>query len=265
MEIFQLTTYVVVKRSVKGIELLRELVNDGYRIFSISQAKEKARQLNIKEKYVVELLHLLKKNEWIRPLKRGLYAITDESGFGSPPHDYEVATSLVVLSAISHWTAMYYHHLTQQIPQTIFVSTVTGTSIPRTLPKGDYQFIQIQKAHFFGMKKEWFGDARVLVTDPERTLIDGLLMPQYCGGIREVLGAFEMRGDSLDLGKIVSYAGKFPAAIAQRLGWVLERLGYGEEELLPVRSLISSGIRKLDAASAATGPINRSWKIQENL
>ncbi|NGX53913.1 MAG: hypothetical protein K1000chlam4_00634 [Chlamydiae bacterium] len=95
------------KKIGQRIHLLRELVNDGHRIFTMSQAWGKAKQLNINEKYIAEALCHLKRDNWIRTLKRGVYALTAESGFGSPPHNFEIAMALVSPSAISHWTALY--------------------------------------------------------------------------------------------------------------------------------------------------------------
>ena len=90
------------KETRQGIELLRALVNEGHRIFSIADARSTAVAVGIRERYVVEALHYLKRRGWIRSIKRGVYAITEDSGFSSPPHDYEVAMALVSPSAISH-------------------------------------------------------------------------------------------------------------------------------------------------------------------
>jgi hypothetical protein len=71
----------------------------------------------------------------------------------------------------------------------------------------------------------WIGETRVTITDPERTLLDGLNMPRYRGDFAEVLHAFEARGTDLELQRIIEYALKLDAATAKRLGWVLERHG----------------------------------------
>ncbi|MES4786544.1 MAG: transcriptional regulator, partial [Nitrospiraceae bacterium] len=75
------------------------------------------------------------------------------------------------------------------------------------------------------------GEARVTITDPERTLLDGLTMPQYCGDFAEVLHAFEVRGADLNLERIVEYALKLDATTAKRLGWVLEHQGVDPSKL----------------------------------
>ena len=52
---------------------------------------------------------------------------------------------------------------------------------------------------FFGTEKVWIGEARVAITDLERTLLDGLSMPQYCGDFAEILSSNGLRLVALDL------------------------------------------------------------------
>lgn len=128
-----------------------------------------------------------------------------------------------------------------------------------------YHFIQMEPARFFGTEKIWVGDARVTITDPERTLLDGLMMPQYCGDFAEVLHAFEARGDRLDLKRIIDYALKLDAAAVKRLGWVLEHQGVDPARLEPLMKVPIKGYRTLDPTGPHKGPCNRRWMIQENL
>lgn len=248
-----------------GVELLRALVNEGYRIFTINQARQSAQMLSMNQGYVVEALYHLKSAGWIRPVKRGVYAITEESGFASPPHDYEIAMALVSPCAISHWTAFYHHHMTQQIPQTIFALTPTGTRIPSSVQETDYHFVHIKPARFFGIEEIWVNDGKVNITDPERTLLDGLLQPKYCGGIQEVLGGFDMYWSNLDLPKIIDYALRLEGAVVSRLGWVLEQHGCSEAQLKELYEARPSTPRNLDASGPTRGSIDKRWKVRLNI
>ena len=109
------------------------------------------------------------------------------------------------------------------------------------------------------------GDARVTITDPERTLLDGLMMPQYCGDFAEVLHAFEILGDRMKMDRIVEYALRLGAATAKRLGWVLEHQGVNPDRLEPLLKAPIKGYRTLDPTGPRKGPCNRHWLIQENL
>lgn len=44
-----------------------------------------------------------------------------------------------------------------------------------------YRCVRVKPERFFGFEKAWVGEAQVTFTDPERTLLNGLSMPQYCG------------------------------------------------------------------------------------
>jgi predicted transcriptional regulator of viral defense system len=226
----------------------------------------------------LEALCHLRRNGWIVPLRRGLYVLAYSIPGVSPVHEFEIAAALVQPAAISHWSAMHLHGLTEQLPRTVFVLTTTGTPIPKIRGKkakrkgagcliGEtaYQFVQVKPERFFGTEKVWVGDARVTVTDPERTLLDGLMMPQHSGDFAEVLHAFEERGERLDLKRIIEYALKLDAATAKRLGWVLERQGVNPTRLEALLNMPIKGYRTLDPTGPRKGPCNRRWMIQENL
>lgn len=118
------------KNSVLGISLLRHLASQGLRIFSTEQAQAAALEIEMNPSYVSEALHHMKNGGWVTRLKRGVYAI---AAHGPAPHEFAVAMALVTPSTISHWTAMHYHHITEQTPQKIFATTPHGTSIPGSL------------------------------------------------------------------------------------------------------------------------------------
>ena len=128
-----------------------------------------------------------------------------------------------------------------------------------------FHFVQVKPERFFGIEQVWLDDARIVVTDPERTLLDGLAMPRYCGDFAEVLHAFERRGDALDLDRIIGYALRLDAAAAKRLGWALEHLGFDRRRLEPLENVPIKGYRTLDATGPRRGPCVRTWMVQENL
>lgn len=248
------------------------------RIFTINRARELAPVAGLSEGYLRQALHHLTKSGWLVRLRRGLYALSTSVPGATPVHEFEIAMALVDPAAISHWSALHYHGLTEQAPRKIFVLTTTRTSVPRArgakaqqtrggYPVGglDYQFIQVKPERFFGTEKVWIGEARVTITDPERTLLDGLSMPQYCGDFAEVLHAFEVRAPALNLERIIGHALKRDAAAAKRLGWVLEHQGVQASKLERLAALPIRGYRKLDPTGPRNGPCDRHWMIQENL
>ena len=257
------------KRSDAGVDLVRHLVSEGLKIFTLDQARKGARHVGLQAGYLVESLHHLERQGWIVRLKRGLYAVSSSVPGVAPVHEFEIAMALAKPAAISHWSALHHHGLTDQVPRTVFVLTPATRFISRmgTTTSGapQFQFVSIKEEWFFGTQNIWISDSRVSITDPERTLLDGLARPRYCGDLAEVLHAFETRGDRLDVKKIVGYALKLDAAMAKRLGWVLEQRGAPPDALEALRKVPVRGYRKLDPSSPAHGPYIRQWMIQENL
>lgn len=253
------------KHSIIGTNILRTLAAEGLKIFSITDAQNAAKKIEINPRSIPHALHYLFKLGWISRLKRGVYFFNPDSGFGSPPHEFEIAEALVIPSSISHWTAMHYHHLTDQTPNTIYAITPTGTSIPRLKKKMHCRFIQVKKKHYFGIEKAWINDSQIQITDKERTLLDGLSNPQFCGDFQEVVHAFKISWDKINIKKIVQYALKLDVATAKRLGWILENLGISPSLLKELIKLPIKGYRKLNPAGPLKGSYNKKWMIQENI
>jgi predicted transcriptional regulator of viral defense system len=266
------------KQTWLGVELVRLLASEGDRIFSTERARELSPRIGLKGSYLRQVLHHLSRDGWIVRLRHRLYALSSTVPGATTVHEFEIAMALVEPAAISHWSALHHHGLTEQVPQRVFVLTTTSASLPRMrgAERGhhgdghrvggiEYQFVRVRPERFFGIDKVWVGEARVNVTDPERTLLDGLAKPLYCGDFAEVLHAFEVRGSDLNLGRIVEYALKLDTATAKRLGWVLEQQGVDGPEIERLAALPIKGYRPLDPTGPRRGPGDRRWMIRVNL
>ena len=266
------------KRSMAGIELVRILAYEGDRIFTTERARELAPRAGLRDDYVLEALHHLRRNDWIVPLRRGLYALSSPVPGVAAVHEFEVAMALVQPAAISHWSALNDHGLTEQIPRHVFVLTTTDVSVPRKRTSESaegrggypvngtvYRFVQVRPERYFGVERIWMGDARVSITNLERTLLDGLAMPQHCGGFGEVIHAFGQAMDRLNVERIAEYAQRLGSAVAKRAGWVLERQGREDPQLDRLAALPTKGHRKLDPTGPRKGAYNNRWMLQENL
>ena len=266
------------KQSLVGIELVRLLAYEGDRIFTIDRARELAPRVGLKDAYLVEALHHLRRNNWIVSLRRGLYALSSTVPGVAAAHEFEVAMALVTPAMISHWSALHHHGLTEQIPRDVFVLTTTDASVPRSRKDraerfgggflaGDtkYRFVQVKPDRFFGGEQRWIGEARVAMTDLERTLLDGLSRPRHCGGFAEVLHAIQVAMDRLNIELITSYAIRLGAPTVKRLGWMLDTLDVPGSELARLAALPIKGYCKLDPTGPRKGSCNSRWMVQENL
>ena len=263
------------KKSQVGVELVRLLAAEGDRVFTVGRARELSPRAGVNDSYLWEALHHLGRNGWIVSLRRWLYALSGAVPGVTPAHEFEVAMALATPAAISHWSALHHHGLTEQVPRKVFVLTTTEATVPRPQRGkskdgylvGDavYQFIQVKPERYFGTEEVWVNEARVTVTDPERTLVDGLSRPNYCGDFAEVLHAFAARGDDLRLERIIEYALRVDAATVKRLGWVLENQGIEMDRLTLLKEEPIKGYRHLDPTGPHRGPCNKRWMIQVNL
>ena len=266
-----------ITHTTTGIELVRKLSAEGRRVFTADAAREVASSVGLSPGYFRQALHHLVRDGWLVRLKKGLYALSGAVPGTTSLHEFEIAMALVAPAAISHWSAMSHHGLTEQMPRRVFVLT-TARAVPRLrgkkamhsepgYPAGEtvYQFVQIKPERFFGIDQVWVNESRVSITDPERTLLDGLMAPQYCGDFAEVLHAFELRAPKLDVERIIQYALKLDTATSKRLGWILERQGIASDRLEPLRALPIKGYRALDSSGPRRGPYETRWMIQVNL
>lgn len=160
----------------------------------------------------------------------------------------ELFLSLATNTYLSHYTAMGYHQLTQQIPKTYYVNrelTPKGIS-PNTLTQGaiDSAFakpprvshkiakykgdrvVMLNSKHTgdLGIVNELWDDRFVRMTNLERTLIDCAVKPEYAGGVYEVAKAFKIAKDRASSNKIYATFKKldYIYPFHQVLGFYLE-------------------------------------------
>ena len=109
------------------MELVRTLAAEGHRIFTTDQARKFASAAGVSDAYLTVALHYLAKSGWLVRLRKGLYALSSSVPGVTPAHEFEIAMELVSPAAISHWSALHFHGLTEQIPRKVFVLTTTDT------------------------------------------------------------------------------------------------------------------------------------------
>ncbi len=106
----------------------------------------------------------------------------------------------------------------------------------------------------------------VRVTTPERTLLDGLLNPEWCGGFVQVLKAWAQARDILDVAEIVDLVERFNIAILrQRAGFVLEELGLTHPRIEQWPALAKrGGSSKLLGGLPFSPTFSERWKLSIN-
>jgi predicted transcriptional regulator of viral defense system len=168
---------------------------------------------------------------------------------------------------LSHATAMEVHQMVTQPRLGVIVSTSKRIA-NRALASTEYRFVFIKAAEIFGTAPHWVTKQEsVTVSDMERTIIDGLRRPEYCGGISEVAKALWIKHEEMKTRKLVDYAMRLKiGAVTRRLGYLLEFYGLGKAaELSLLRHELTETYDALDPILAKEGPYIRRWRLQLNI
>ena len=217
-----------------------------------------------------QFLERLQTKGWIKRIKRGRFAIIPlSSGENRTPqlHEFIVAMELVSPAAIAYWSALNHYGMTEQLPRTVFVAT----NHPVRRPPGEvlgvnYKIISLRTAKFFGIVKDWIAEMPFMVTDKEKTIVDGLDLPQYVGGVTEIAKVLSIGWTQLNEAKLRKYAVKVGnSAVAKRLGFLMEILGVGNVEALRKVVTLAQGFSRLDPTLPRKGKYNRRWGLLVNM
>jgi len=252
-----------------NVEMLSKLAQNGKTIFTVEDAIEVS---NYSPEMLRLTLHNLKKSKWIDRIERGKYIIIPlEAGPEGlyTEHEFIIASFLVDPYTISYWSALNFHEFTEQIPRTVYVSTTRKKEKREKEVFGiKYKFIVLKETKFFGITKTWIGNKQINVTDKEKTILDCLDHPEYCGGIIEAAkGLWEGRED-LNPEKISHYAERMGnVTIFKRLGFLSELLEIPWKKFYQEKwkEGISKGYPLLDPKMPKKGEYNTKWKLRINV
>ena len=239
------------------IELLNKLARK--KVFTIDEA---AKMTGIDRNTLKVLLSRLEKRGWVERIEKGKYIIIPlgaEKGEYTL-HEFIIGSLLVKPSAIAYWSALNYHGFTEQISNTVFVQTTARKKKQDLRIFGvRYKIVRIKPEKFFGIEKVWIEEFQVSITDREKTVIDCLDKPRYCGGIIEVAKAFR---EELDTEKLREYALRMNnSAVIRRLGYLCDYFGVGIDLPKPeTRNYIL-----LDPTMPREGHVDSKWKVIINV
>ena len=228
------------------LKLLFTIEKEGKSIFSISDAK---RILGTSEASVWNVIYRLKKKGRIEEIEKGKYLLIPARA------GYEASWSEVPLLLVPHlidvyyigfWTALNYWAMTEQVPRTVFVAT---TKRKRDLEYGPtrFEFVTLNKKKFFGFVEEKAAGGRFNISSREKTIVDCLLYPKYCGGIDEAVKGIWSASNKLDFAKLLEHSKKIEVSVVtRRLGYILELLGVGRKTYMEIASSKFTGYMWLD-------------------
>ncbi|KUH34011.1 hypothetical protein APY94_03820 [Thermococcus celericrescens] len=244
------------------MEVLKNLMKLGT-AFTIQEAKE---TLGVNSTLLKYYLQELTRDGFLKRIYRGIYVITPNPGEPPSIDPFLLASLLVKPGAIAYWSALNYYGLTEQIPDTTFVQTPRkrGYSGVTDVNGQRFKVVVVAPHKFFGLENIKIGGRNINVTEPEKTIIDCLDRPQYCGGIIEVIKALKNGGYNKKT--LIEYAKRMRnTTILRRLGFVSEKLGLGLEEMIIPPEGGFKGFPLLDPTMPPGGRFDRKWGLRINV
>lgn len=168
---------------------------------------------------------------------------------------------------LSYASAMDLHGMVTQ-PQLVVYTSATKPIRPRTILGTEFRFVRCKPQHLFGLIDHWVDKTeKVRVSDLERTVIDGLKHPEYCGGFTEVAKGFWMRRDDSQPKLLVDYALQLGVgAVIRRLGFLLEVCEVkAPDEIARLRSKLTATYHVLDPVLPPGGKFFSRWRLRLNV
>ena len=230
------------------------------KIFTIDEAEE---AFDVDRASLRVILSRLEDGGWIERVERGKYIViplTARKGEFTL-NEFVIGSELVEPYAVSYWSALNHHGLTEQMSGTVFLQTTSRKKKRELRVFGvRYKIVKILESKFFGVEKAWIDNTAVNITDEEKTIVDCLDHPEYSGGVIEVAkalrnGAFE--GDTLS-----EYARRIGnSGVVRRLGYLCGLLGVQVD--LP--DIDARNYLYLDPTMPKKGELDGRWRLVLNV
>lgn len=222
------------------------------------------------------ILYQLNRKGAARRIGKGKYAVLAPEamrGTGQFVQDpLIVAAQLMELSkrdyAVAYASAAYLHGLLEQTPQTTQVMVAHYQRPVRLSQAQLIRFVIASAWKLFGTAQTKYQDQVLMVTDPEKTILDCLDRLDLAGGLDQAarILASAASGGKLDARKLARYARLMRnRSLIQRLGYLLER-----GKLLPEATKVLQPLERpvpclLDPASPRRGKLDPRWQVYENI
>lgn len=251
-----------------GIDFLRYLSGLGRQIVSLWRAKlffQRAHSF-IDDETVKKQLEALNSHGLITAIKKGRAPLWQANTpyLAQLNNIYELVNEAYPIASLGYSTALEIHHLTDQRFTTIHLfrprhpmsrlpqasGDMMGHIVPPDTQLNDWQINetpthakltkgwdryrifshQTKNQWIFGTEIKEVEGVNVRISSIEKTLIDGLKEPSYCGGLDEVFKAWVRGLGEVDINQIVAYTKRYDRSILyQRVGYVCETLGLSHD------------------------------------
>lgn len=211
------------------------------------------RALGIERRPAAKLLARWRQQGWLRRIGHGLYVAVPLDLAGSEQviaDPWTLVPTLFGQCYIGGWTAAHHWELTDQLFNETLVFTTRRFKQKRVVTQGVAFFLHsVKPERLFGLKALWRGSVKVSISDPERTLVDMIAMPDVGGGIDHVadnLRAY-FKNANVNRDLLIRYAEQLNnGAVFKRLGYLAETRLRDDKLAARCRSRLTQGYAQFD-------------------
>lgn len=226
-----------------------------------------AKVLGLDREAAAKLLSRWRQQGWLRRVGPGIYVpvpldlASSEQVVDDP---WILVPTLFGQCYVGGWTAAHHWELTEQLFNETVVFTTRRVGHKRLVAQGVTFLLHAapQNRHF-GIKSIWRGTTRVNISDPARTLVDMIALPESGGGIDHVADCLQVhsRTPVYDRKLLIRYAERFGnGAVFKRLGFLAETRLRDDELAAACHARLTQGYAKLDPAFASVQLATR-WRL----
>lgn len=206
---------------------------------------------------------------WLKRIRRGLYAIVPVDAINNQQaleDAWILVPALYSPCYIGGWSATEYWDFTEQLFRDVCVFTEqTVIHKKQLIDHLLFLLTHIPHKHNFGTKVIWKENKKILISDPHKTIIDGVYNPQSCGGIQHLVDCFKeyIKSDHHSPEQLALYATRMEnGAVYKRLGFLYSIITKTENELTELcQKNLTQGIAYLDP-SIKEGSIMTYWRLK---
>jgi predicted transcriptional regulator of viral defense system len=223
--------------------------------------------LDVDRLKATKLLSQWSKQKWLTRVGPGLYVpvpieLADNEQVMIDP--WVIVPALFGECYIGGWTAANHWGITEQLfNETVVFTTRRLVKRHVTTQGAPFLLHNIKPKRLFGLKTLWRSSVKVFISDPARTLIDLLAMPETGGGIDHVTECLSnyLRTKEANRALLIRYAEQFRnGAVFKRLGFIADTRLNDSVLAKTCQRHLTTGYAKLDpnlpGSSLAT-----AWRI----
>jgi len=219
-----------------------------------------------------DLLSELVKRKVISRLKAGKFLIIPQQlGKGERYlGNWYIAGKEIVNSKkyyVAFYSAMHYWGMLTQPLVKIYIATPKRQVVPYEM-RDRLVFVSVNHKSIWGIEEEWVTpNEKVRISDREKTIVDALTHPEYCGGITEIAKGLWLVNEKIDYKKLHDYIRKHDKnVVAKRLGYILEIFKIQQEELTDkLKEYVKNRYDKFDPNLSGKRIGTNTWRLIDNV